>query len=129
MYKSSPLIVRMVAQLVLPALFLVEPAFAAAAAEAPPAQTVRYGDLDLNTPEGVARLYQRIEIAASDVCRPAQDPVSVSRMLSTAWKECFYHSIARAVKAVHNDKLSAYHWDRIGGWRYADPDAATVARR
>jgi UrcA family protein len=130
MYKSNPFIVRMFALLVLPALFVVEPAFAAPAAEAPLSVTVRYGDLDLKSPEGVASLYKRIVNAATDVCRPVQGPESVSRMLWTGWNECFYHSIASAVKAVRNDKLSAYHWQQIGGWKYADPEAtATVARR
>ena len=130
MYQSNSLIVRMFALLVLPALFMAEPAFAAPAAEAPLSATVRYGDLDLKTPEGVTGLYKRIENAATEVCRPAQGPESVSRLLWTAWDECFYHSIASAVKAVHNDKLSAYHWQRIGGWKYGDPDTtATVAKR
>jgi UrcA family protein len=130
MYKSNPLIVRMFALLVLPALFIGESAFAAPAAEATLSVTVRYDDLNLKSPEGVASLYKRIENAATDVCRPAQGPESVSRIHWTAWNECFYHSIASAVKAVHNDKLSAYHWERIGGWKYGNSDAtATVARR
>jgi UrcA family protein len=130
MYRSNPLIVRMVALLVLPALFMTEPAFAVAAEEAPPSVTVRYDDLNLNSTEGVTSLYRRVENAATEVCRPAEGPQSVSRALWKAWNECFYHSIAAAVKAVHNDKLSAYHWQRIRGWDYQVADApATVARR
>jgi UrcA family protein len=129
MYRSNPLIVRMVALLVLPALLMTESAFAAAE-EAPPSVTVRYEDLNLNSTDGVTSLYKRIENAAAEVCRPAEGPQSVSRMLWTAWNECFYHSIAQAVKAVHNEKLSAYHWQRIRGWDYQVADApATVARR
>ncbi len=130
MYKSNPLIVRLAALLVLPALFMVESAFAAVAVEAPPSVTVRYDDLNLNSTEAVASLYKRIENAATEVCRPVEGPQSVSRMLWTAWNECFYHAIAKAVQAVHNEKLSAYHWQRIRGWDYQGADApATVVRR
>jgi len=130
MFKSHRVIVRMVALLALPALFMVESAFAAVTAEGPPTVTVRYNDLNLNSPEGVAGLYSRIQNAATEVCRPAEGPQSVSRMLWTAWNECFYHAIAKAVQAVHNDKLSAYHWQRIRGWGYQGTDTpATVARR
>ena len=130
MSQSHRVIVRMVALLALPALFMVGPAFAAVAAEAPPSVTVQYNDLNLNSPEGVASLYKRIQNAATEVCRPVEGPQSVSRSLWTAWNECFYHAIAHAVRAVHNDKLSAYHWQRIGRWGNQEADApTTVARR
>jgi UrcA family protein len=129
MSKSHQVIVRMVA-FVLPALFMVESAFAAVAVEVPPSVTVRYDDLNLNSTEGVASLYQRIQNAATEVCRPVEGPQSVSRMLWTAWKQCFHHAIANAVQAVHNDKLNAYHWQHNRGWEYQEADAAaTVARR
>jgi UrcA family protein len=129
MSKSNQLIVRMVA-LVLPALFMAQSAFAAVAVEVPPSVTVRYDDLNLNGTEGVASLYQRIQNAATEVCRPVEGPQSVSRTRWTAWNECFYHAITNAVQAVHNDKLSAYHWQRTRGWGYQDADASTtVARR
>jgi UrcA family protein len=130
MYKSNPFIVRMVALLVLPALLVVEPAFAASAAQAPPSVTVRFNDLNLDRKTDIANLYGRIETAATEVCKSTEGPQSVSRMHWTAWNECFYHAIAKAVLAVHNDKLSAYHWQRIGGWNHGDPDSlGTVARR
>lgn len=130
MFKSHRVIVRMVALLALPALFMTQSVFAAVTAEVPPTVTVRYDDLNLNSPEGVAGLYSRIQHAATEVCRPAEGPQSVSRMHWTAWNECFYHAIAKAVQAVHNDKLSAYHWQRIRGWGYQVADTpATVARR
>jgi UrcA family protein len=129
MYRSNPLIVRMVALLMLPALFMVESA-AAAAAEVPPAVTVRYNDLNLDSSADIASLYRRIESAATVVCEPAEGPQSVSRMQWTAWNECFYHAIAKAVRAVHNDKLRAYHWQRVRGWDAEEAQAPTsVARR
>jgi UrcA family protein len=129
MFKSHRVIVPVVA-LLLPALCMVESAFGAVAAEVPPSVTVRYDDLNLNRTDGVANLYKRIQNAATEVCRPAEGPQSVSRMLWTAWNNCFYHAISAAVQAVHNDKLSAYHWQRIHGWGYQEADApTTVARR
>jgi len=129
MSKSHQVIVRMVA-CVLPVLFMTQSAFAAVAAEVPASVTVRYSDLNLNSTQGVASLYKRIQHAATEVCRPVEGPQSVSRMLWTAWNQCFYHAIANAVQAVHDDKLSAYHWQRIRGWEYQQANApATVARR
>lgn len=130
MFNSHQVLVRMVALAVLPALSTAGSAFAAVAAEAPPAVTVRFDDLDLNSKQDVASLYQRIETAATEVCRPAEGPQSVSRSHWTAWNECFYHAIAKAVRTVHNDQLTAYHWQRIRGWNYQAADVpATVASR
>ncbi len=54
----------------------------------------------------------------------------MSQIHWTAWNECFYHAIATAVQSVHNDKLSAYHWQRIRGWGYREADVpAAVASR
>jgi UrcA family protein len=130
MHTSNPLIVRIVALLILPALLTVEPAFAAGATQVPPSVTVRYEDLNLNSPRDVAGLYKRIENAATEVCRPAEGPQSISRIHWTAWNHCFYHAIASAVHTVRNDKLSAYHWQRVHGWSYPGSDVpAAVASR
>jgi UrcA family protein len=131
MSKSHRFIVRMVASLMLPALFVAAPAFAAAAAavEAPPSVTVRYDDLNLTSPKGVASLYRRIQYAATEACRPAEGPQSVERMRWGAWNKCFRHAISEAVQAVHNEKLSAYHWQHTRGGIYQEGDRpATVAR-
>jgi UrcA family protein len=130
MSKSHQVIVRMVALLVLPALFMAESAVAGVAAQVPPSVTVRYSDLNLDSTAGVTSLYKRIEDAATEVCRPVEGPQSVSRVLWSAWNKCFHHAITDAVRAVHNDKLGAYHWQRVGGWGYQEADApTTVARR
>jgi UrcA family protein len=130
MSKSHQVIVRMVALLALPALFMVKSAFAAEAVDVPATVTVRYSDLNLNSTAGVTSLYKRIQDAATEVCRPAEGPQSVSRISWTAWNRCFYHAIADAVRTVHNDKLSAYHWQRNRGWEYKEADVpTTVASR
>ena len=126
MSKSHRVIARTAALLLLPALFIVEPAVAAE--EAPPSVTVRYYDLNLNNSEGVAALYQRIHIAAIKVCGPTEGPQV--RILWTAWNECLNHAIDNAVKEVNNEKLSAYRWTRIRGRKHPEADAPlTVARR
>ena len=128
--NSHRVIVRSLLLLALPALFVMEPSFAGVAVQAPPSLTVRYGDLNLNSTQGVADLYKRIQVAATEVCRPAEGPQSVSRWLWTAWNSCFYHALAEAVGTVHNDKLSAYHWQRVRGWGYQEAAApTTIAKR
>jgi UrcA family protein len=106
---------RMIALLVIP-LLIAESAIAAASVEMP-SITVRYHDLDLNGPAGVASLYERIHAAAVEVCKPAEGPQPVNRAFPTDWDTCVNHAVALAVRAVHNEKLSAYHWERIRGWK------------
>ena len=89
--------------------------------------TVRYHDLNLNSPEGVASLYGRIRRAADEVCHTLK-----TRELEreSFWNDCVNHAVADAVKAVHNAPLSAYHWQRIRGWKHRDIEApTTVASR
>jgi UrcA family protein len=119
MSKSHQVIVPAVA-LALSALVMARFACAAEAADVPPSMTVRYNDLNLDSPEGVASLYKRIQNAATAVCRGAQGPESVSRLQWTGWKRCYYPAIANAVRGVHNDKLSAYYWQ---GTREGNPSA------
>jgi UrcA family protein len=74
---------------------------------------VRYYDLNLNNPEGVASLYGRIHAAALDVCGAQL----LNRVLYSEWNECVAHAVANAVKGVHNEKLSTYYLERIPGWK------------
>ena len=108
-------------------LLLAELSTAAANDEAAPSVTVRYHDLNLNSPEGIASLYGRIRGAADEACHSLK-----SRELEreSFWNECFNHAVANAVKAVHNAPLSAYHWQRIRGWKHREIDSpTTVASR
>jgi UrcA family protein len=127
MSKSRRVMLRITALLVFPALFIVQPA---AAVEAPPSVTVRYHDLNLNNPEGIATLYKRIHNAAIEVCKPLEGPLVVNRIFWITWEECFDPAIANAVKAVNNEKLSAYHLEHTRGWKRLEADApATMARQ
>jgi len=89
--------------------------------------TVRYHDLNLNSPEGVASLYGRIRGAAQQVCRTLE---SRDLMRKSESQTCFNHAVANAVNAVHSAPLSAYHWQRIRGWKHRDIETpTTVASR
>jgi len=130
MFKFNRVIIRSVALVALPALFMGGSAIAADITVTPPQATVRFADLNLNNTRDVATLYTRIRNAATAVCQSAEGPASVSRMFWTSWNKCYHQGIADAVRAVHNDKLSAYHEKRSGGWHYGQADApATVASR
>jgi UrcA family protein len=108
-----------------PSLLLADLAAAAVVDEPAPSVTVRYHDLNLNSPAGVASLYGRIRGAAAEVCRTLE-----SRDLERKpyWDFCYNHAVADAVKRVHNETLSAYHWQRIRGWKTPrDQDPLTLA--
>ena len=104
---------RMIALLMIPALLVAESALAAAPVDEAPSKTVRYHDLNLNSPEGVANLYERIHAAALDVCKSAEGPWRQDLESWTAWDWCVNHAVAGAVQSVHNEKLSAYYWQQI----------------
>lgn len=83
-----------------------------------PSTTVRYRDLNLNSAEGIARLYERIRVAAADVCRTAAGLQPLNRELTSERDACIGHAVAHAVHVVHNEKLSALHWERIRGPKF-----------
>ena len=129
MSEFHRIIVRMVALLVLPALFIAESAVAGVPTPTVEAPSVRvqYHDLNLNDPKAIASLYQRIRNAAEEVCKPVEGPQLVNRVFWNAWNDCFAQAIANAVRTVHNDKLSEYHWERIRGWKYPWTGAVATA--
>ena len=114
MSKSHGIIVRLGA-LVLTALFVVESAVAGATPVEAPTTRVQFHDLNLGDAKAVATLYSRIRNAAAEVCKSAEGPQLVNRMFWREWNDCFDHAVADAVQTVHNEKLSAYHWERIRG--------------
>jgi UrcA family protein len=76
-----------------------------------PALTVRYSDLNLDTPTGAAVLYQRIRHAAEQVCGKAE-----SRRLDeiVVVQECMDKAIASSVSAVGNAQLTSQYVARVG---------------
>jgi UrcA family protein len=117
MFAFRKINLGMVALLVIPALLFTESGMAATRVDEAPSVTVRFHDLNLNSPEGIARLYGRIHAAAVEVCEPMQGPQLVNRVLLSGWNECVAHAVENAVQTVHNEKLSAYHGERIRGWK------------
>ena len=69
-------------------------------------RTVRFADLDLSRPAGVAVLYQRIRMAAREVCQPLDER---DLMLLAASRSCVRDAIDHAVDDVHSLTLSRYH--------------------
>ena len=108
---------RVLALLAIPTLLMAEPSMAVARVDEAPSVTVRYHDLNLNSLEGVANLYERIHAAAVVVCKSTEGPQLVNRVFWTEWNACINHAVANAVDTVHNEKLSAYHWERSRGWK------------
>ncbi len=84
---------------------------AADAVDAPPALTVHYSDLNLDSPAGAAVLYQRIRRAAEQVCGKAD-----SRRLDAmvAAQNCMDKAIAASVSAVGNAQLTSQYLARVG---------------
>jgi len=64
---------------------------------------VKYADLNVSSPAGAAVLYQRIRVAASQVCG-TPDQRDLSRLEQA--KTCTDNAIADAVTAVGNDVLT-----------------------
>jgi UrcA family protein len=76
-----------------------------------PHRLVKYGDLNVSSPEGAATLYARIRIAAAEVCRSFD-----SREFATQnnLKFCVHKAIADAVKKVDQPELYAVYNAKSG---------------
>jgi UrcA family protein len=114
--------VAVAALTVLPSLVAIGSASAGASAGDAPSVTVRYGDLNLTSQEGIASLYGRIRNAAAVVCSALDGR---DRMREMLWHDCYNHAVANAVHTVHNETLSAYHFHRIRGPGHRDVEAPT----
>ena len=92
-------------------LLIVGSAFAASPGEEVKSQTVKFADLNLQTDEGVAALYQRIHAAAQQVCdMPGEG--GPSAVAST--RTCIGEADARAIMRVNVPALSAYYEEKTG---------------
>ena len=67
-------------------------------------QTVKFQDLDLNTPEGVQALYGRIHAAAWKVCSRTSDPIEQLGSVACARK-----AEARTIETVNLPQLTAFY--------------------
>ena len=73
-------------------------------------RTVKFGDLDLNSPQDVATLYSRIKAAANQVCEPA-DSRSVETFVRL--RHCKEQAIGQAVADVKSSQLMSFHMAQI----------------
>jgi len=83
------------------------PGFAAGATSAVPSAVVRYSDLDLSTSAGIHILYERIQIAAWQLCQqivPVQHSPGVIEIL-----KCRQALMDAAVGQVNKPALTALH--------------------
>jgi UrcA family protein len=119
---DSKLIARLGAVVLIGCAFLATRLFAAEAADPPPTAIVKYGDLNLNAPAGVAALYSRIHRAAAEVCGLDGDMRDLPSY--QARKSCAAGAEARAVAQSHSAALAAFYEARQGR---AKPDA-TMAK-
>jgi UrcA family protein len=83
--------------------------------------TVRFADLNLESPEGAHALYSRIRSAAESLCGEQFSLWDGNR--SREWQDCYRTTIERAVVQLNRPVLTAVHRDAIQG-----PHAASVVR-
>jgi len=76
-----------------------------------PVRTVRYADLNLNTPTGIKTLYNRIRGAAEQVCG---DVYSRQLEQAAAAKACVRHAVYASVHSVNNVRLTLEFDARMG---------------
>lgn len=97
---------------------------AAQAAEpdnAVPHKVVSFRDLNLNTPEGAAVLYQRIKSAAHEVC------ATPDRYDLSEWKlqPCIKDAVSRAIAQVNKPMLTSLYQAKTGN---GDKKTTTLAQ-
>jgi len=73
--------------------------------------TVKYADLNLANPQGVATLYSRIQAAAKDGCWQFEGP---GIQATLQYNACIDEGIAGAVTQVNNPALSAVYTAHAG---------------
>jgi UrcA family protein len=86
-----------------------------------PSVVVKYADLNLSNPEGVAVLYRRINAAARDVCK-SYDIHSGSERLPGSADPCYRKALQDAVNKVGHPGLSAMY-----NAKHPQPSPITVA--
>ena len=69
-----------------------------------PTKTVRFADLNLETPNGAKALYHRLRVAAREVC---EQSVGSDPIMSPAVRGCIDQAIDNAVRKVNAPYLTA----------------------
>jgi UrcA family protein len=92
------------------ALAVTTVSFAAPLSDDVSSVTVRFDDLNLDTPAGVDTLYHRISSAARAVCR---DENTRDLAMVAAFEHCRADAVAQAVREVNNPHLALVHAVRV----------------
>lgn len=75
-----------------------------------PRVTVKYGDLNLDSVEGITRLHARLHGASREVCSALDSRVLGLR---DEYERCVSDALRRGVADVDNDRLTTFHrWGR-----------------
>jgi len=85
-------------------------AYAGEAVEFNHSSIVRYADLDLSRPQDVVRLYQRITLAADQLCGPRALTGAYAK--SAAYLSCYSDAISKAIARVNHASLTSYYLQR-----------------
>ncbi len=86
-------------------------AFAGQPDDQVPTETVKFQDLNVDSPAGVAMLFQRIHSAAKRVCNVDGDRDLARAQQATT---CASEAEARAVALVNSPPLTAYYQKKTG---------------
>jgi UrcA family protein len=104
--SKSPNLHRMIASVAFGGLMLSFSAICPAADGAGlPQATVKYGDLNVSSPQGAAALYARIRVAADGVCRSLDG----RGFASILYSRCVHKAIADAVTNVDQPALNTVY--------------------
>ena len=75
-----------------------------------PSVVVKYGDLNLNSVDGIAKLHARLRGASQEVCSALDNRVLGLR---EEYDRCVSDALIRGVADVRNEKLTTFHrWGR-----------------
>jgi UrcA family protein len=108
--NTTHIATRLIAGALLTALISSVSGIAGAAEDAQKA--VSYTELNASSPQGAAKLYERIRIASEEVCAPLARGDLYSKM---RMKECTHKAIVSAVSQVNQPALTAVYNARNGG--------------
>lgn len=111
---SRYLVALSLATLIAGALPAARFAQAAEVLDDPPSQAVRIDGSELASGAGIARVYGQLEQAADYVCRnfDSREPERQGR-----YRHCVAEALERAVRDVHDARLSAYYQGKTGTMR------------
>ncbi|HEV7135520.1 MAG TPA: UrcA family protein [Steroidobacteraceae bacterium] len=78
----------------------------------PVSQLVQYSDINLNSHQGIARLYQLIDAAARDVCASESSTRALAEWSQA--RACLKAAVSSAVAQIDNAALTAFYTKKTG---------------